>query len=369
MKNLVEISNYFGKKPEYVIAGGGNTSVKDENFLWIKASGTSLANINAEGFVKMNRNGLWKISKKKYSLDPLKRESEIKEDLSACIAEKTEKRPSVETSLHNLLNFKYVVHTHPTLVNGLMCSKNCAAETRKIFGDTALVVEYTDPGYVLYKAVEKKIEMFIKKFGTEPQIIFLDNHGLIVAGGSTIEIKELYKMIFKKIGTRIKEKLPSSSLIKNNLQLISESLQTESRLIAKAFNSLLIQEYIHDKKSFKQVETAFTPDDIVYCKAHYLFCSNNLKDVISGFRKYLSEYGFPPKVIAIEKSGIICLEESEQSLKIVYEIFLNILKVSWYSRNFGGPRFMTPGQIAFIDTWEVENYRRKIAKKMDGLIH
>jgi len=43
-----------------------------------------------------------------------------------------------------------------------------------------------------------------------------------------------------------------------------------------------------------------------------------------------------------------------------------LMKISYYSENFGGPRFMTCFHIDFIDTWEVENYRRKIAKGAPG---
>jgi len=39
-----------------------------------------------------------------------------------------------------------------------------------------------------------------------------------------------------------------------------------------------------------------------------------------------------------------------------------ILKISFLSEYFGGPKFMTKAQIEFIDNWEVENYRRKMAK-------
>jgi NAD(P)-dependent dehydrogenase (short-subunit alcohol dehydrogenase family) len=37
------------------------------------------------------------------------------------------------------------------------------------------------------------------------------------------------------------------------------------------------------------------------------------------------------------------------------------MKISWLSESFGGQHFMTAKQINFIDTWEVENYRRKVA--------
>jgi rhamnose utilization protein RhaD (predicted bifunctional aldolase and dehydrogenase) len=55
LQTLCSISRTYGADPEIVIAGGGNTSVKDGQKLWVKGSGTALATITPEGFVEMNR--------------------------------------------------------------------------------------------------------------------------------------------------------------------------------------------------------------------------------------------------------------------------------------------------------------------------
>jgi len=68
-------------------------------------------------------------------------------------------------------------------------------------------------------------------------------------------------------------------------------------------------------------------------------------------------------VIGIKGEGIICIEENEKSVDTISEVFIDLMKISFLSDNFGGPRFMTDSQIEFIDNWEVENYRRKIAKE------
>ena len=43
INELVEISNFYGVNPDYVLAGGGNTSFKDNEYLYVKGSGTTLA--------------------------------------------------------------------------------------------------------------------------------------------------------------------------------------------------------------------------------------------------------------------------------------------------------------------------------------
>jgi NAD(P)-dependent dehydrogenase (short-subunit alcohol dehydrogenase family) len=51
----------------------------------------------------------------------------------------------------------------------------------------------------------------------------------------------------------------------------------------------------------------------------------------------------------------------------VLDVFEDLLKISWLSESFGGQHPMTPEQIKFIDTWEVENYRRKTAAAVAGM--
>lgn len=362
LQKLVEISNYYGKNPEYVIAGGGNTSYKDENYLWIKASGTSLATITEEGFAKMDRKALGKIAIKNYSSDPFTREAEIINGLFECVVGNSGLRPSVETSLHNLLNFSFVVHTHPTLVNGLMCSKNSTRETKLLFGDDALIIEYTDPGYILFKLVEMRIREYVKKLGKEPQIIFLENHGVFVSANTTAEIREIYTDISKRINAKINQKLPSAVLEACELNELKEALSKDKNLCVQTYNSKLINEFTKTREAFDQVSTAFSPDNIVYCKSHYLFIEPDPKTLLAELKKFSKANGFLPKVIAVENRGIICIDESQSAVGIVYEVFLDILKISFLTRNFGGPRFMSPEQIEFIDNWEVENYRRKVAR-------
>lgn len=158
LEQLIEVSRYFGSNEEFVVAGGGNTSFKDEEKIWVKASGTYLHEISLEEFAVLDRAKLQTISKTSFSSDPQKRELQVKEALIDCLIDRdNEKRPSVETSLHDLIQYKYVVHTHPTLVNALMCSKNAGSIVKEMFEETILFIPYSDPGYTLFKQIEKKV--------------------------------------------------------------------------------------------------------------------------------------------------------------------------------------------------------------------
>ncbi len=84
---------------------------------------------------------------------------------------------------------------------------------------------------------------------------------------------------------------------------------------------------------------------------------------IPAFREKL---GYDPKIILIKNFGLIAAEENAASAETALDVYEDLLKISLLTESFGGPRFMTPRQIAFIDNWEVEHYRRKVAKGTAG---
>jgi rhamnose utilization protein RhaD (predicted bifunctional aldolase and dehydrogenase) len=363
LKQLIWISRYFGRNPDYVIAGGGNTSFKDDEKLWVKASGISMADIDENGFVCLDRKKLQIISTKKYSNYPDEREQEVKEDMNKAILYPENKRPSVETSMHEMIQYTYVVHTHPALINGLLCSEKSKSIVSQLFGDEVLYVPYTDPGYTLFKAVETELKMFRAEKGKEPNIIFLENHGVFVAEDSISGIHEIYSEIEEKLNKEIIE-LPESHEVYDILRLRSPTN------VLKGFNSSihifpysdeLTEYFIKDENRFKLVSKPFTPDNIVYCKSNYLFV-NDESNLIQEYTLFNDKFGYYPKIIGVRGKGILALEENEKSAQIVLDVFKDMMKVSYFTQSFGGPRPLNQQQIKFIDNWEVENYRRKVSK-------
>ena len=124
VQELVSFSNRYGANPNYVLAGGGNTSYKDAENLYVKGSGQTLATIQAEGFVKLNRAALDAIFTQTFSSDFDEREAQVLSAMMAarCAGEEN-KRPSVEALLHEIIPSAYVLHLHPTAIGGLVCGK------------------------------------------------------------------------------------------------------------------------------------------------------------------------------------------------------------------------------------------------------
>lgn len=378
ISELLTISRFYGSSMEYVIAGGGNTSFKDEETIWIKASGYALADLTEEGLVALSRDKLHVISQRQYSEDPFKREEQVKNDLFAAVTEEHKgKRPSVETSLHELIRYKYVVHLHPAVINGLLCSRNAKTLCTKMFGDEALFVPYTDPGYTLFKKLENDIAEYRGKQGDDPKIILLENHGSFVSADTTDEIKSIYNDLISKI-SQLYEPLPGTSphafnpalekVMPAMRMLLSEGA---SKVVRHRHNSL-IEMFSTGQQQFQKISHPLTPDIIVYCKPRYIFIEHStsperiLDSFKSQLQKFTAEYGFLPKVVVIKGMGILAVEESYKAAGNVLDVYEDLIKISYYASFCGGIKLLTPEQIDFIDRWEVENYRRKVTGGQTG---
>jgi NAD(P)-dependent dehydrogenase (short-subunit alcohol dehydrogenase family)/rhamnose utilization protein RhaD (predicted bifunctional aldolase and dehydrogenase) len=374
LKDLIEISRYYGSNKDYVIAGGGNTSFKDEQTIWIKASGQPLAGLSEDGLVALSREKLQVISSKIYSGDPSSREEQVKNDMYLSIIDTLKNlRPSVETSLHELIRYKYVVHLHPTIINGLLCSRNSKNMTHKLFGDSVLFVHYTDPGYTLFKKLEAEIILFREKFFHDPQIIFLENHGSFVAAESTEEIKNIYSGIIQKIEEQFDPvsditPLPYNPLLHKVLPGLRMILSGGQPGVIRFRNNSLIAKFYLNQQEFHKISLPLTPDIIVYCKTRYLYIeqSSTADKILDSLRyqlpHFIAEYGHAPKVLIIKDMGVFAIAESYASAETCLDVYEDLVRISYYASQCGGIKFLTPEQVSFIDQWEVENYRRKVSQ-------
>jgi len=369
IQDLISISRFYGQDSRFVIAGGGNTSYKNAGQLWVKASGSSLANITEDGFAVLDRAKLNRMSEKSYSNNAAKREEEVKNDLAAATLSKG-KRPSVETSMHNAIDFAFVVHLHPTAVNGLMCSQNAESDLKKLFGEQALFVEYTDPGYVLYKKVEDAIKIFRAQDGAEPSVIWLQNHGIFVGANTIDEIKVLYTKILDTLDKAITLPVSSedraiSSFTEQIVPGIRMMLSCDGLKTLKVRKNALIKYFYESVENQAKIAKPFTPDAIVYSKSNYIFLNDEepeavLAEAAEVIPAYTSKFGYQPKVFLIKGIGLIAVGDNSAQCDIILDVFEDAMKIAYIAQSFGGAHPLTQTQIDFIDNWEVENYRRSV---------
>jgi NAD(P)-dependent dehydrogenase (short-subunit alcohol dehydrogenase family)/rhamnose utilization protein RhaD (predicted bifunctional aldolase and dehydrogenase) len=342
--------------------------------LWIKASGINLGSITENGFCVLDRQKLNDIPKQQFSTDSVTREEQVKNALlNARVNPDSGLRPSVETSLHNLFSYSFVAHTHMTLVNGLMCSNFAEEKTLELFGEKVLYVPYCDPGYILFVLIADKIRIYNEKFGRDPQVVLIQNHGIFVSANSIDEIKGIYAGVESKLKSAfpvfpVNEELPVGEMISQVLPAIRMLLSSEKLKVAAAVNSTAIKANISSQEQFSQtLARPFNPDQMVYGLSEYLFLekTGSAEELIAEAKQkiddFLSRRGVSPKILFVKNEGAIVAEDSAVAVEYLKDMVNDFCQISLFSLNFGGPHPMTTEQVAFIENWEVENYRKKVS--------
>jgi len=367
MQKLVEMSRRYGSNSAYVLAGGGNTSCKDGGVMRVKGSGTALSTIEEAQFVAMDMAALTAMLAKAYPAEDAAREREALADmLAARLPGEEEKRPSVEAILHALFPYRYVLHTHPALVNGLTCGRDGEAACRRLFGQSAVWIPLTKPGYILAAACKDAFDAARQATGVFPHTVFMANHGLIVAADSVEEIDARMAGIIATLGTQVARE-PDFSPVEGDTQ--------KARALSRALIALYMGEgtaaavFWSDAQALAFVQSAdamaplmapFTPDHIVYCKHEPLLVTPEA-DLPAAFDAYRSKNGFAPKIVAVEGLGLFALGSSGEEARTACALFQDAMKVAVYTEAFGGPLPLPYGFTHFILNWEAESYRQKVA--------
>ena len=210
------LSAKLGQDPMRVQGPGGNTSIKDGNTLWIKASGTELAD-----------------AERKPIFLAVDREAARAEALgagdgtcqSAVLDTAAGLRPSIETTFHALIDWPVVAHTHSvaTIVHAISDDGLVAARD-KLAGLPIATVPYRKPGRPLTQAIADAIS-------ADTQVVLLGNHGLIIAGPTVADVAELTEEVERRLHMPVLHDLSPTALAPYGWTYLSNAaLAIDSRL-------------------------------------------------------------------------------------------------------------------------------------------
>jgi len=302
ISELLSISGFFGRNKEYGTAGGGPISFKDNETIWVKATGIPPGGINEDDLVALNREKLGLISALTYSDDVNSREEEVETEIFNAILDPGRgKRPNGETLLHNLINYRFVLHLQPTLLNGLLCSRNARNLTVQLFGEKVLFIPYADPGYNLFKRLDSEIVKFREKFMSDPQIIFLENQGSIFSADTTEEIRrkfdEVVGRIIEVIDPLIEpSQLPYNPDLNRVLPAVRMLLSGDYPKVIRYRHNSLIASYYKSQQEFQKISHPLTPDTVFNCRYRYIYVEQTqsperiLESLRGQFERFSKEY-------------------------------------------------------------------------------
>jgi len=168
---LKAISVAMGKNPALVQASGGNTSVKENGVLWVKASGKTLALAQQDDiFIPLCLNQVLK-----EALNPNQR-CPVLQPLS-----NTGLRPSIETTLHALMPHTVVLHSHAIDIITVTLLPQAQYKLHDALkGIKWHWIPYNRPGKPLTQEIAKALDQ------SSADVLILANHGMVV-GASTPE--------------------------------------------------------------------------------------------------------------------------------------------------------------------------------------
>jgi len=364
---LTKMSNKYGSNKDYVLAGGGNTSFKADGVLYVKSSGTMLSNITPPQFVQMNLKKLTDMLdiNRNYPADDNEREADVLADMMAArLPGQENKRPSVEAILHAMFPYRYVLHLHPAMINGLTCGKDGANTCAELFGSKAVWIGLTKPGYVLAELCNKAFEEFKNKHGYFPQICLMQNHGIFYAADSVEEIHKLVAEVDSALEGKITTR-PDFTTVEVDEDAVCKIIPALRMLYSPDGNAAAVfcankqvSHFVADEITFAPLTKPWSPDHIVYCKDEPLFIASGA-DVAITFKEYVDRKGYAPRVVALKGLGFVALGSDVKQACIAKDLFIDAIKIAVYAENFGGASPQPDWLTDFILSWEIEQYRSK----------
>jgi rhamnose utilization protein RhaD (predicted bifunctional aldolase and dehydrogenase) len=387
LADLIRISNTTGRDSTLVSGGGGNTSVKtaDGKYMYIKASGTALKDMNAKkGWRRLRLDAVLSVIEDKSlaKLDARKREPVVVDRLlMACDDNvKTAARPSVESHLHAFLE-RCVIHLHPIVVAAYVNAKNGRTQIEKLFKGEKfppLWVPYTDPGFMLAKKISKLVKKYQQQHGRKPAVMFLEKHGLFVTAETPDAALRLVHKVIKLCSSKLKN-VPRSafSVRRSSARSTQHAVRTACNAVHSAVRdatgqSLPITYYLDKsiaafmarKDAARLLDTpALNPDELVYANGSAMWLENYDAKTITRKLKSLVRRGQKPAAAFVVKGLGLFVAADEKAAPLIAEITTSSLIIRMHAAKFGGVLALNKRQQDFINNWESEAFRKKLASK------
>ena len=177
LDDLREVSALLGADPQLVQASTGNTSIKIEDTLFIKASGKWLSDAQSDDFFV----GV--------DLRAARQCVERGEEVPNSAVMWGCSRPSIETAMHAVLPHPVVIHVHSVNAIAWAVRKDGPREIGRLLkGLKWAWIPYTASGVSLARQIRRVVS-----FEPETDVFVLANHGLVVCGSSCLLTERLLR--------------------------------------------------------------------------------------------------------------------------------------------------------------------------------
>jgi rhamnose utilization protein RhaD (predicted bifunctional aldolase and dehydrogenase) len=187
VRELRRVSSALGSDAAHVQGAGGNTSLKlDAEWMLVKASGYLLKDAERQEMFARVAFGRVREALAAGAADPLQGAFE-----SGGL------RPSIEATLHALMPYEVVLHTHSLAVLAAACLGDARDRLEaRLDGLSWALVEYARPGTPLAQAVRRTLAD-----SGGAAVLVLQNHGVVVGADSSQRGFELLEDVCRRLAT------------------------------------------------------------------------------------------------------------------------------------------------------------------------
>lgn len=321
-----------GEDPLLVQGAGGNASWKEDNLLWVKASGTWLANAEKEDiFISVDLADLReRVSSGDFCLVPK-------------VVGQSTLRPSIETILHGLMPHNVVVHLHAVEVLAYLVKESAFEELSARLGSSLkwLFVNYFKPGADLARAVHEQLEMH-----PDADVVFLKNHGVVIGGANTRSVEQTLEELI--LSLQVKAIQATGDSLSPTLELTSLP-SGYVRCVDEEINQLAV-----NSRLFSRLKNAWAlyPDHIVFLGAEA-----SIVEAASDFVS-LQDTSTRPHYIFIAGHGVFANESVAESHQVQLRCYYDVLV---RQSEFEELSSLTSSQVAELLGWDAEKYRQSLA--------
>lgn len=359
MQGFIRISKYAGMRNDLAQAGGGNTSVKlDDQIMLVKSSGFQLADVSENGgYAKIDYRLIVDYFQENLlangqSAEIAAEQTVLTEDAGNALLTKAQMaggRASIETFLHAVTG-KYMLHSHPTLVNILTARKDGREILEELFPD-AVYVPYRKPGAALAETYYK-----ICQAAGEPEIIFLESHGLVVSGDLAERVISRTEEVLEKIAAYLQVSYQAYPNATKLWDAFAGIPALADKIVYLSENRFLSPETAEeDILHAEKWNHAFCPDCVVYGSKKPMFLADDFR--AADVTAFIERNGVPAMVCY--KGYVYILAESVKKAQEIENVMSFAAQVQT-ANHAHEMQYLSEGQQDALLNWDAEKYRRKL---------
>ena len=396
LASLAYRSRLLGADRTLVNLYGGNTSVKaretdhvgrETTVLWVKGSGSDVADITEKGFAGLKLD----------EVEPLFARPSMTDEAMIAYLDRTafetgRPRQSIETLLHAFVPAKHVDHTHPDAIIAIACTPNGPGVMREIYGDRAAWVDYIRPGFTLSQQIGAAVR---ENPGIE--CVVMGKHGLVTWGPDS---KTCYENTLGMVGeaqayldARAEAEPFGGSLVSSVpgeerrrlllalLPVLRGAMATDRKAVLALDSSEEVMAFVNSKAAGVLCGVgAACPDHLVHTKRVPLFLDwkpeegvealvEKARSGVEGFKEEYAAYfeanktegdrmfSPSPRVVLVPGVGMVTAGADSMGAEVSRQLYLRAIQVMKSASSLGGFVSLGAAESYAIEYWPLELYK------------